>query len=312
MNREGSAAVEVGERLSGEQLLAWRRRMLAVEGQAPADPADLDWLLDLVGGLAGAQRLALWLDPERSVLLQRPLEVIEALWRCYRTTNKPLQYLVGRCPWRDFELTVGPGVLIPRQETELLVDLALERLAEAPGADRLCWADLGTGSGALAIALARALPGSVGLAVDASPQALEIAALNLQRLLPATPEPQLTLLQGDWWQPLEPWWGRLQLVVSNPPYIPSSVCEELDPVVRDHEPRLALEGGADGLEAIRSIVAGAPRALASGGWLLLEHHHDQSAAVLDLLRGNGFELVMAHRDLRGVARFASGCLGERP
>ena len=254
MDRDSSAAPEAGECLSGEQLLAWRRHMLAIEGQAPADPADLDWLLDLVGGLGGARRQALWLHPERSVLLERSLETIADLWRCHRATDAPLQYLVGRCPWRDLELTVGPGVLIPRQETELLVDLALERLAASPLPPGLCWADLGTGSGALAIALARALPGSSGLAVDASEQALAIAALNRQRLLPVDRDPPLRLLQGHWWQPLQPWWGRLQLVVSNPPYIPSAVCKGLDPVVRDHEPRLALDGGLDrALDATYSV-----------------------------------------------------------
>ncbi|MEI8250901.1 MAG: HemK/PrmC family methyltransferase [Synechococcus sp. ELA057] len=313
------------EQLSGHELLGWRRRLLASEGRRPADPADLDWLLDLAGGLGGAERQALWLHPERPVQLQCSLTAIADLWRQYRASDQPLQYLLGRCPWRDLELTVGPGVLIPRQETELLVDLALQLLPAAQPGARLHWADLGTGSGALAIALARALPDSTGLAVEASEPALAIAACNLTRwvagsLVPAatglqpaharaaqvSPTPPLQLLQGDWWQPLKPWWGRLQLVVSNPPYIPSAVCDGLDPVVRDHEPRQALDGGGDGLDSIRAIAAGAPLAMAPGGLLLLEHHHDQSGSVLELLRDSGFGDVQAHRDLEGVERFASG------
>jgi release factor glutamine methyltransferase len=114
------------------------------------------------------------------------------------------------------------------------------------------------------------------------------------------------LRQGSWWQAIEPWWGRLDLVLSNPPYIPSTLLAGLDPVVRDHEPALALDGGPDGLAAIRCLAAGAPGALAPGGVLLLEHHHDHSEAVLQLLARAGLEDCRAHRDLEGVLRFASG------
>jgi release factor glutamine methyltransferase len=181
------------------------------------------------------------------------------------------------------------------------VDLALE-LAPAGPAAALHWADLGTGSGCLAIALALALPAARGFAVEASGEALEQAAANLAR---AGVGDRCALLRSDWWTALEPWWGSLDLVVSNPPYIPSSLLPGLEPVVRDHEPALALDGGPDGLAALRSIVATAPQALAPGGVLLLEHHHDQSQAVLDLLAAAGLERGCAHRDLEGVRRFAS-------
>jgi release factor glutamine methyltransferase len=307
---DGGAGVT---QIRGDALLDWRRRMLAVEGHTPSRASDLDWLLDLAGGLRHAQRQAVWLHPDRLVPLERPLDAITDLWRLHRATDQPLQYLVGRCPWHDLELTVGPGVLIPRQETERLVEVALGLVSQAPRERPLCWADLGTGSGALAIALARALPGSTGLAVEASPQALAYGVLNLQTWCPAQgSEPAVRLLQGDWWQALEPWWGRLQLVVSNPPYIPSAVCEALDPVVRDHEPLQALDGGPDGLAAIRAIVAGAPQALAPHGVLVLEHHHDQSDCVAELLRRSGFSDVQAHRDLEGINRFVSGRWRDRP
>jgi release factor glutamine methyltransferase len=104
---------------------------------------------------------------------------------------------------------------------------------------------------------------------------------------------------------LQPWWGRLELVLANPPYIPTGELAHLDPLVRDHEPTLALDGGPDGLAAIRSLVAGAFVALAPGGLLLLEHHHDQSPAVLALLQEAGLEQVRSHRDLEGVFRFAA-------
>ena len=110
--------------------------------------------------------------------------------------------------------------------------------------------------------------------------------------------------EGLWWQPLQPVAGQLDLVVSNPPYIPSSVVDGLEPVVRDHEPRLALDGGSDGLEALRLIIEAAPQMLAPGGWLVLEHHHDQAAAVDVLLGAAGLQERRQQRDLEGQLRFA--------
>lgn len=292
------------------ELLGWRRRMLAIGGGR----AELDWLLELSGGLGWAELQQLHLHPDSSVSLLRSLADIELLWRRHCEAAEPLQYLLGRCPWRDFELAVAPGVLIPRQETELLVDLALELLPGASGASAagagLLWADLGTGSGCLAVALARALPAAHGLAVDVSEAALGQAAANLRRCgVPDRPglgaAGGVSLIRSDWWSMLGPWWGRLDLVVSNPPYIPSGLLGGLDPVVRDHEPRLALDGGPDGLASIRALVAQAPEALAPGGVLLLEHHHDHSPAVLELLVAAGLDQPRPHRDLEGVLRFAS-------
>lgn len=109
---------------------------------------------------------------------------------------------------------------------------------------------------------------------------------------------------GDWWQPLTPLAGTLELVVSNPPYIPTAVVDVLDPVVRDHEPRLALDGGSDGMDSLRSIIKSAPRMLAPGGWLLVEHHHDQSQAVLALMQQADLVDCRSASDLEGNARFA--------
>jgi release factor glutamine methyltransferase len=289
----GTAAIE---EISGEFLLIWRRARLREGGGR----AELDWLLDLAGGVPWRTLQMLRLQPQRRVALARPLAELEGLWKRHLRTAEPLQYLVGLCPWRDLALEVAPGVLIPRQETERMLDLALAMQGERP--PRL-WADLGTGSGCLAIALARDFPGAHGFAVDRSPSAAAVAARNLARFqLSAT----VRLLEGDWWQPLRPWWGRFDLVLANPPYIPTSVLAGLAPVVRDHEPRLALDGGEDGLAAIRAVAAAAPEALAPGGLLLLEHHHDQSASVCRLLAAAGLERIETHRDLEGVVRFASG------
>ena len=280
--------------ISAAELLAWRRLQLAEGGRA----VDFDWLLDLGGGLRWSDLQQLYLDPRRSVLLERSFDQLAMIWKQHLDHHIPLQYLIGCCPWRDFELEVSAAALIPRQETELLVDFALQALARKPFGR---WADLGTGSGALAVALSRALPVWRGHAVDCSIEALALAKRNLQRL---APHALWQLHQGSWWEPLRPWWGEFSLVLVNPPYIPEVVMAQLEPVVRDHEPHLALYGGADGLVATRQIIAGAMQALEPGGWLFLEHHHDQSDAVLALMRQQGLENVDYKSDLLGVRRFA--------
>ena len=281
--------------VSASDLLHWRREQLQAGGRA----SQLDWLLDLAGGVSWQTLQQLRLDPRRTVALAQPLAQLEELWQDHLNSGTPLQYLVGRCPWRDLELEVGPGVLIPRQETELLIDLAQMLLQQAP----LLWADLGTGSGCLALALARTWPHSRGWAVDCSAEALAQARRNLSS---HGLEQQVELLPGSWWDPLTSCRGQLDLVVANPPYIPTDIWRDLESEVRDHEPALALASGDDGLDALRAISAGALEHLAPGGWLLLEHHHDQSAAVLALLASAGLENLQAHHDLEGVKRFASG------
>ena len=283
--------------MHGKQFLDWRCRELCRGGKAH----ELDWLLDLSGGLSRRELQLVLIDSNRDVCLQRSLDELGALWKQYLHQNVPLQYLAGVCPWRDLLVEVTPAVLIPRQESEVLPDLALAIPRSNPIRR---WADLGTGSGALAISMARAWPEAVGHAVDQSPEALSLAARNFSRYGLST---SCQLHRGSWWQPLLPWSGQFDLVLSNPPYIPSRLIKSLSPNVRDHEPKLALDGGGDGLDCIRSIVAGAAQALAPGGWLLLEHHHDHSQRVLALLREAGLLNVEAASDPCGIARFAMAC-----
>ena len=290
---------------SGQELLAWRRRQLLRGGRA----VDLDWLLAMEANLSWAELQRLRILPESTASLASSLRDLEKLWSVHLQNHVPLQHLVGRCPWRDLDLQISSAALIPRQETELLIDFALDCLQEPQAAGCAFvgrWADLGTGSGALAIALARALPGWDGHAVDLSAAALGLAETNLNAL---TTSRTWQLHQGSWWDPLQRWWGLFDLVVANPPYIPSQVVEALDPLVRDHEPRQALCGGEDGLDCCRAILERAPEALSPGGWLLLEHHHDQSDQVLGLMRSAGLVLSRACSDLSGVKRFA---IARRP
>lgn len=211
-----------------------------------------------------------------------------------RADAEPLAYLTGEREFHGLPLAVAPGVLVPRPETEHLVAWALEHLA---GLTRPTVADLGTGSGAIALALAHACPKALVTAVERSPQALAIAQANGQRLGLA-----VQWQAGDWWQPLAG--QRFDVVVSNPPYI--AAADPHLPALR-HEPLAALVAGADGLDDLRTIASGAAAHLQPGGWLLLEHGHDQGAAVRALLDQQGLAHAQTRRDLAGLERCSGAC-----
>jgi release factor glutamine methyltransferase len=211
-----------------------------------------------------------------------------------RVDGEPVAYLLGEKEFHGLALRVDRSVLVPRPETETLVDWARELLAAGPTDPTV--ADLGTGSGAIALALARSCPTAQLCAVDVSPAALSVASANGARLGLV-----VEWLHSDWWSALE---GRLfNLVVANPPYIATD-----DPhlAALRHEPQLALTAGRDGLAALRVVIAGAPGHLHPGGWLLLEHGNDQSEAVRGLLRRHGFARVLTRCDLAGQARCSAG------
>lgn len=210
-----------------------------------------------------------------------------------RAAGCPLAYLVGEREFHGLALRVTPAVLVPRPETELLVDWALELLREQPGT---AVADLGTGSGAIALAVKHGAPAAQVTATDFSADALAVARANGERLALA-----VEWLQGDWWAPLAG--RRFDLVLANPPYIAAG-----DPHLADlsHEPAGALSPGGDGLGALRAIVAGAAAHLRSGGRMLLEHGYDQAAAVQRLLRDAGLTAVGTRHDLGGQPRVTGG------
>ncbi len=219
------------------------------------------------------------------------------LARCAQ--GEPVAYLIGRRGFWSFDLMVSPQTLIPRPETELLVERALQRIGTQP---HLRIADLGTGSGAIALALAHERPHAQVIAVDVSAGALDIARANAHELRLYNVE----FRQGDWLQPLAG--ERFDLIASNPPYIADGD-PHLDAL--RYEPEPALSSGRDGLDAIRIITRDAPAHLHAGGWLLLEHGWDQGDAVRALLQGAGFEDVQTHRDLEDRDRVTLGrCVGD--
>jgi release factor glutamine methyltransferase len=213
-----------------------------------------------------------------------------------RAAGEPIAYLSGRREFWSLDLAVTRDVLIPRSETELLVELALQRIAPDAPADIV---DLGTGSGAIALALARERPGALLVATDASATALAVARSNAARL----GVHNIEFIQGDWCEPLGV--RRFDMIVSNPPYIADADAHLAQGDVR-FEPRAALASGTDGLDAIRAIAAGAPAHLQAGGWLLVEHGFDQSSPVRAVLEKSGFVEIFTARDLAGRERVTGG------
>jgi release factor glutamine methyltransferase len=269
-------------------------RALLDQAGAGLDPADAQLLLAHALGRDRAWLYAHGADPVDAAARARFEQLLAR-----RRAGEPVAYLRGRQGFWTLDLAVTRDTLIPRPETERLVELALERLP--PGSSPVL-ADLGTGSGAIALALAVERPRARVDAVDASAAALEVARANAT----AAGIGNVSFHLGSWFGPLAG--RRYDLVASNPPYI-----AEGDPHLGQgdlpHEPPLALASGPDGLDAIRCIVRDAPKHLRPGGWLLLEHGHDQGPAVRALLREAGFDEVGTGRDLEGRDRVG---IGRRP
>ena len=285
-------------------LCLWRQRAQAQANQAEIPIAEVDWLLAEATGWTALDRLM-----NRPPAKPCDLEWLSRIWQQRVRDRIPLQQLLQTVAWRQLKLTVTDAVLIPRPETEMLVDLVMSWQGEfsEPGV----WADLGTGSGAIAIGLASEMPGNSVVAVDASKAALQVATRNVERYGLGD---RITLLQGNWFEPLKDLYlptessiaTKLQGMVSNPPYIPSDVVDRLEPEVRDREPRLALDGGSDGLEALRHLVREAPDYLKSGGCWLVEVMRGQAETVAGLLTRDGrYHHIAIHRDLDGVERAVS-------
>lgn len=289
---------------SGLALWQWRQDALKSAQEAGVPTAEVDWLLSEVAGLdALALRLEFYRERAR-IELRYPLSVLSQLWHRRLHERLPVQYLAGVTPWRHFSLKVSPAVLIPRPETEYLIDLAVEAVKNSPISTLASghWADLGTGSGAIALGLAEMFPSATVHAVDCSVDALAIARENATQLGLAQ---RIQFYQGIWWEPLDALKGQLSGMVSNPPYIPSSLVQQLQPEVRYHEPHLALDGGTDGLDCIRHLIETSPDYLRAGGVWLIEMMAGQADTVAQLLRDRGiYRNIQIIPDLAGIDRFA--------
>jgi release factor glutamine methyltransferase len=269
-------------------LLEAARSKLAPLHESPRLDAEL-----ILAHVLGRPRSHLYAWPQRRIdaeLRRRFESLIER-----RAAGEPVAYLLGRREFWSLELEVGAATLVPRPETELLVELALSRL---PASDPCRVLDLGTGSGAIALALSTERPQWSVTAVEASAGALAIARRNRERLRLNN----LTLLRGDWYTPVT---GRhFELIVSNPPYV-----RRQDPRLTRgdlrHEPRSALDGGPDGLISLARIIAGTANHLSPEGLLIVEHGPDQADSVRELAAGAGLVSIESHRDLAGLTRATS-------
>lgn len=249
----------------------------------------------LLAAALGKSRSFLHTWPERIVPSDAALKFAEYLQR--RRGGEPVAYILGQQGFWKLDLEVAPHTLIPRPDTELLVEAALELLPATPAKVL----DLGTGSGAIALALASERPAWSVTAVDRVLEAVALAERNRQRLHLNN----ATVLSSHWFSALEG--QRFQLIISNPPYIASADPHLVEGDVR-FEPASALVAGIDGLDDLRLIVAQAPDYLEAGGWLMLEHGYDQAEAVRDLLQTRGFEEVHSRTDLGGHQRISLGRL----
>ncbi|MEO1208999.1 MAG: peptide chain release factor N(5)-glutamine methyltransferase [Cyanobacteria bacterium J06638_20] len=292
---------------SGAELWHWRQAARAAAIAADINPYEVDWLLQ---ELAGLDRLALQLGSFRAqeaIAIQMSLAELEQLWRRRLRDREPVQHLAGRTPWRDFSLRVSPAVLIPRPDTEEIIDLAFALTTEADRTGH--WADLGTGSGAIALGLAHVFPHAHIHAVDCSAEALAIAQQNAAENGLGD---RIHFYHGSWFEPIGALRGQLRGMVSNPPYIPHQLLSTLQPEVVRHEPKLALDGGEDGLDALRHLVETATAYLEPGGIWLVELMAGQAKAVTQLLKSTGqYTAIQPHHDLSGNERFVSARLQER-
>lgn len=222
------------------------------------------------------------------------LAVLDLIER--RATREPLQHVTGRAAFRSLELAVGPGVFVPRPETEIVAQLAIDSLMAVASPEPVA-VDLGTGSGAIALALATEVPHAAVVAVENSPHAFVWAKQNVR----AIAAPNLRLVFADLADAVPELDGAVDVVVSNPPYIPQGAVPR-DPEVRLHDPEHALYGGPDGLDVVRALSMRAAAMLRPGGTLVLEHGELQAAAIRDLLTADGWRAPSTTRDLLGRDR----------
>ena len=283
--------------ISVEQFLSWRKKQLHKGG----DHQSLDFLLDCLGGISTSDQNYLCINPVGNLHLKKRLSYLESIWEDHLINSTPIQYICGITYWRNLKLKVTDKVLIPRPETELIVDIVFKIFEK--NSQKLFFAELGTGSGAISIALALANPLWRGIATDIDQEVLEIATKNF---IDSSEQSNLRFYCGHWWKPFERFRGKLDLAISNPPYIPKDTYESLPKEVKNFEPQIALLGGEDGLKHIREIIQKAPKFLREKGWLILENHFDQGERVKQLFTENKFTSVEIVNDFNGIGRFTIG------
>ncbi len=283
--------------ISARDFLLWKRKQILKGG----DKNSLNFLIETLGGLSNKELNLIKIKSERNLNLKLNLDSLEYFWDKHLNTSIPIQYLSGISFWRDLTLEVSNRVLIPRPETELIVEIISGIFKNKE--EKITFVDLGTGSGAISIALALENPNWNGISTDIDKNAIEIATRNFAN---NSNQSNLKFYHGNWWTPLENFKGKIDLAVSNPPYIPRDTYEVLPIEVKNFEPKNALYGGKEGLDHIIEIVQHAPLYLKDKGWLLIENHFDHGDRVKQLFLENRFTSVKVLKDFSGIGRFTIG------
>ena len=285
--------------ISAEKFLFWKKKQILKGG----DNNSLNLLIDSLGVLSNKELNLLKFKTKKNLYLNinLDLDLVETFWDKHLSTSIPIQYLSGISFWRNFKFEVSNRVLIPRPETELIVDIISGIFKNKE--EKITFVDLGTGSGAISIALAVGNPNWNGIATDIDKNAIEIASRNFAN---HSNQSNLKFYNGNWWEPLENFKGEIDFAVANPPYIPQETYELLPIEVKNFEPKLALLGGKEGLDHINQIVQQAPLYLKDKGWLLIENHFDQGEKVKKLFLENRFTSVKVLKDFSGIGRFTIG------
>jgi release factor glutamine methyltransferase len=284
------AADDACEKIGADALSLAGMSIGSILGKPPVDPLDARILMSTALKLSRVQLIT----QSEAMLTVDEARRLSALFQ-RRLNGEPIAYIVGEREFYGLAFHVTPDVLIPRPDTELLVELAIDRLPKNGRA-----LDMGTGSGAIAVALARSRPDASVTALDVSPAALAIARNNA-----IAHGVKVLFIESDWYGALHD--QQFDLIISNPPYIVAGD-QHLSQGDLRFEPVDALTDHADGLSALRTIIAGASRHLTSGGCLLMEHGYDQAAAVRRLLEAHAFHEVQSWRDLAGIERASGGVM----
>ena len=283
--------------ISAEKFSLWKKKQISKGG----DNNSLNLLIDSLAGLSNKELNLLKIKSEKNLNLKLNLDLLESFWDKHLNTSIPIQYLSGISFWRNLKLEVSNRVLIPRPETELFIDIVSGIFKNKE--EKITFVDLGTGSGAISIALALENPNWSGIATDIDKSAIKIASRNFKT---NSNQSNLKFYNGNWWDPLENFKGEIDFAVANPPYIPQATYEVLPIEVKNFEPKLALLGGKEGLDHINQIVQNAPLYLKNKGWLLIENHFDQGEKVKKLFLENRFTSVKVLKDFSGIGRFTIG------
>jgi len=283
--------------ISAEKFSLWKKKQISKGG----DKSSLDFLIDSLAGLSNKELTLIKIKSKVNLNLKLNLDLLEFFWDKHLNTSIPIQYLSGISFWRNLKLEVSNKVLIPRPETELIIDI-IEGIFKNKE-EEITFVDLGTGSGAISIALALANPNWNGIATDIDKNAIKIASRNFENI---SNKSNLKFFNGNWWDPLSNYKGKIDLAVANPPYIPKDTYEVLPLEVKNFEPKNALLGGKEGLDHINEIVQHAPIYLKHKGWLLIENHFDQGDRVKQLFLENRFTSVKVLKDFSGIGRFTIG------